>query len=352
MLNLDESWPGLRSSKPSYFTMRSTFKDGHFRMSGAVFFMAVALLLMRSLLARELEQSSDAGISILDETTKRLNTADNFCTVQWLPTEYWRREPELNLRETPDTIQALVETIGRYTVFLVLDAKKAPLGVFDYTPAERLRSTATMVSPSGDMFTPLDEDALVPGARNLFSVWKPLFSNMFGSMGKHFEFLIFPGKDKSGAKVVDPLGMGTLTINVNSHSFAWRLPLGSLLPQKSCPTCGQTFPGNYEFCPYDGTKLAERSPYKTTTSDIPRVQPPLPQRLMQQKSNTGQSAPTPKTSDDQIRAQNEKAFQRLMQQKSNTGQSAPIPKMSDDQIRAQNEKVFERLGISPTPPSP
>jgi len=137
-----------------------------------------------------------------------------------------------------------------------------------------------MVSPSGHTFTPLDEDALVPGARNLFSMSKPLFSNMFGSMGKHFEFLIFPGKDKSGAKVVDPLGTGTLRFNVNSHSFAWHLPLGSLLPPKSCPTCGQTFPGNYEFCPYDGTKLADQPSNKPTTpvvKDTPKLQPLLPQ---------------------------------------------------------------------------
>jgi uncharacterized protein YraI len=47
-------------------------------------------------------------------------------------------------------------------------------------------------------------------------------------------------------------------------------------------------------------------------------------------------------SDDQIRAENEKVLQRLMQEESSAGQSAPIPKMSDDQIRAENEKVLQR----------
>jgi hypothetical protein len=58
---------------------------------------------------------------------------------------------------------------------------------------------------------------------------------------------------------------------------------------------------------------------------------------MQEETNAGQSVPTPKKSDDQIRSENEKVLQGLMQEKSNTGQSAPTPKKSDDQIRSENE---------------
>ena len=31
--------------------------------------------------------------------------------------------------------------------------------------------------------------------------------------------------------------------------------LGSLLPDETCPKCGEVLPGNYKFCPYDGTRL-------------------------------------------------------------------------------------------------
>jgi hypothetical protein len=148
-----------------------------------------------------------------------------------------------------------VETMGHYTVFLVVDAKKGGLALFSYTPADEIRRTTTLVSPAGDTFLPLEEDALSPGVRNLVSMSNPLFANMFGSLGKNIYCIVFPGKDKSGATVVDPLGKGKVTIIVNSHSFSWRLPLGSLLPPRTCPNCGEHFPGNYEFCPFDGTKL-------------------------------------------------------------------------------------------------
>jgi trehalose/maltose transport system substrate-binding protein len=223
------------------------------------------------------DHRTDGGISILEETCRRDDTPDHICLVLWVPTEFWRRSLERDPRNTPEKIEDGVQMFDRYTLFLVIDAKKDGRAVLDYIPSELIHSTTAMVSPRGETFTPLNEDALVWRARILLPMLKPLLSKQFGSLGQHMEFLFFPGKDKSGAKIVDPLGTGTLTINVNSHSFAWHLPLGSLLPQKSCPICGQTFPGNYEFCPYDGTKLVERPSYKPTTSvvkDTPRLQPP------------------------------------------------------------------------------
>jgi TPR repeat/Tetratricopeptide repeat len=194
---------------------------------------------------------------ILKETSRQENTADTYSSVQWLPSEYWRHTFEDNTRYTPAQIEDAVQTMGRYIVFLVVDAKKGGLSLLSYTPADEIRRTTTLVSPAGDTFIPLEEDALSPGARNLVSVSNPLLANMFGSWGKNINFLVFPGKDKSGAKVVDPLGKGKLTITINSHSFSWHLPLGSLLPPRTCPTCGEQFPGNYEFCPFDGTKLKQ-----------------------------------------------------------------------------------------------
>jgi serine/threonine protein kinase len=51
--------------------------------------------------------------------------------------------------------------------------------------------------------------------------------------------------------------------------------------------------------------------------------------------------PAPKKSDDQIRAENEKALARLS--------ASSTPKNSDDQIRAENEKALARLSASSTP---
>jgi hypothetical protein len=47
-------------------------------------------------------------------------------------------------------------------------------------------------------------------------------------------------------------------VKMGEKEFHWRLPLGSLLPPKICPKCGETFSGAYKFCPWDGSTLVEK----------------------------------------------------------------------------------------------
>jgi hypothetical protein len=84
---------------------------------------------------------------------------------------------------------------------------------------------------------------------------KPLMANFMGRFGQNLTFVVFPGKDSEGNKVADALGEGHLVLFENGHTFSWRLPLASLLPEKICPKCGEHLPGSYKFCPYDGTNL-------------------------------------------------------------------------------------------------
>jgi hypothetical protein len=100
--------------------------------------------------ARGEDCRSDGGISILDETRKKDDTPDHICFVQWVPTESWRSSLERDPRNAHETIQDEVQMFDRYTVFIVIDAKKGGRAVLDYTPSELIRSTATMVSPQGD----------------------------------------------------------------------------------------------------------------------------------------------------------------------------------------------------------
>jgi TIR domain len=80
--------------------------------------------------------------------------------------------------------------------------------------------------------------------------------------------------------------------------------------------------------------------------------------LMPMPTPTPTPTPTTITSDDQIRAENDKVFKRLgvsltpiiRDDQVRVGAS-PTPITPDDQIRAENEKVFKRLGVSPTPTS-
>jgi hypothetical protein len=201
--------------------VRSTFNEGNLRVTRVVLFIAVALLLVNVFPARGEDHRSDGGISILDETHKKDDTPDHICLVQWVPTESWRSSLERDPRNAHETIQDEVQMFDRYTVFIVIDAKKGGRAVLDYTPSELIRSTATMVSPQGETFAPLKEDALVWRAKILLPMLKPIFTHLFGSLGQHMEFLFFPGKDKSGTKIVDPRACANLAWFSRSHHPLW-----------------------------------------------------------------------------------------------------------------------------------
>jgi hypothetical protein len=90
------------------------------------------------------------------------------------------------------------------------------------------------------------------------------------AMGPHLDFLVFAGTDKDGHPIADPKRDGTLTVHLADIPLEYRLPLGSLLPPSLDPKTGVTFPGNYHFNPYTGSKLVSRP---VTTAEAPTPKP-------------------------------------------------------------------------------
>jgi hypothetical protein len=195
--------------------------------------------------------------SLIKETQKLETNSEGFVVAWWITKQYWE-ESLKNSRLVIDTQkQELLKALQEYTVISVLDAKKAGTDGFSFTSAEDILKTATLTDPDGQTLSPVADSDLSPGAQNLFAIMKPLLANMLGRFGQNLVFVVFPGKDSGGKSVADPLGAGRLTFVENDHSFSWRLPLASLLQEKICPNCGEHLPGNYKFCPYDGTKLSD-----------------------------------------------------------------------------------------------
>jgi hypothetical protein len=218
-----------------------------------------ALLLSAMLLAPDLRalhaQDPKTDVTGIIKETQKLDTTDGVSIIWWIPNDYWQRSLANNHRLTPSQVDDFMKTLEGYTVMLVIDARKGPMATFTYPTPEVLRKNTKLILPSGDILSPLSDDELTPAAKNLFSMVKPLLGSMLGQFGQNAEFMFFNNKDKDGKPLLDPTGTGKLVVNSNGHSATWRLPLGSLLAEKTCPVCGEKLPGNYMFCPYDGTKL-------------------------------------------------------------------------------------------------
>jgi len=84
---------------------------------------------------------------------------------------------------------------------------------------------------------------------------KPVIANTLGPLGQNMHFLLFPAKDKNGQNIAEAKKEGAFSVKLGEREFKWRLPLGSLLPPKICPKCGEKLSGAYNYCPYDGTPL-------------------------------------------------------------------------------------------------
>jgi hypothetical protein len=120
---------GLVSSLARRRAMQALFDQGNLRICGAGCFLAAALLLLliHPLPARGQEYRSDALSALRHETLKEDNTTDHHCFVQRYAAELQQRSMESERRHTPAQIQEVVQLFERYTVFLVLDAKRGGL---------------------------------------------------------------------------------------------------------------------------------------------------------------------------------------------------------------------------------
>jgi hypothetical protein len=76
----------------------------------------------------------------------------------------------------------------------------------------------------------------------LVGVIKPALANTLGELGKNISLFVFEGKNKDGSRRLVPMKPGGFTVTLNGEEFRWRLPLGSLLPDKSARTAMRRFP--------------------------------------------------------------------------------------------------------------
>jgi hypothetical protein len=224
----------------------------HARSQVIIVVSLLGLLVLRPLAADNPKQQLNA---IVRETQKQGSRAGRITVVWWMPTEFWQTALRANGTVPADKINEAIAALSDVNVFLLVDAKIGALAVMDYTPAADLQKNFSVIDAAGKPLAEIPEAKQSMATKNLLAVMKPIMANMLGEFGKGISFLVFEGKNKDGSRKIEPTKPGMLTAKLGEEEFRWRLPLGSLLPDKTCPKCSESFPGNYGFCPYDATPL-------------------------------------------------------------------------------------------------
>jgi hypothetical protein len=190
---------------------------------------------------------------IVRDTQRMENTNGEMTMVWWLPQQFWEESLRANAAMPQAARDQVLGVLGEYVVVAMLRAKAGPLGITDAVPkAELVKNVRFEVN--GKLIEPLDPASLSSGAQLLLAQLKPTMAATMGQIGQGIEFAVYPRK-VDGQLLFDPAQPGSLQITLFDRSFPWRLPLGSLLPERVDSKTGEKFPGNYEFNPYTGAKL-------------------------------------------------------------------------------------------------
>lgn len=198
--------------------------------------------------------ASAVNVQDLIQDTQRLNQEANTMTlVWWVPAAFWEESMRSNRNLTDDQIAAFVATLDEYSTFIVIRANIGLMGSFDFADREDLADNLRFVVGDAEL-APLALKDLNGDARNFFTMMKPMMAQMLGQMGEGMEFFIYPNRI-AGEVLLDPKREGHFQFSAYENDFEWRLPLGSLLPPATDPATGETFPGNYRYNPFTGSKL-------------------------------------------------------------------------------------------------
>ncbi|WP_298503377.1 hypothetical protein [uncultured Maribacter sp.] len=209
------------------------------------------LILVLASYGQAFSQTEDVDMIVfIKEVQQWKKTGENMKLIWWIPTMYWEVALKGNPNVTEEAKQDIIRSVENYTIIAALDGKVGALG-FSYNELESIK----IITDKSMVYKPLNQEELPDETKNLLNILKPTLSNIIGQMGKNMEFYVFPGIDEKGSKILDPTSSSNFSVFYNGESFNWRLPLGSLVPKKKCPTDNELLSGSWKFCPWHGEKL-------------------------------------------------------------------------------------------------
>jgi hypothetical protein len=196
--------------------------------------------------------------AIIAETQRSSGDARRAELVRWIPTDYWR----VALASSPNVPTSAVDEIERvlaaYTLMVIASGEIGPLAGVTWTPEETIRATAVLRDRGGAEHRPLPAERIAPDAKSLATFIKPLLASIMGPMGENMHMVFFPARNAAGDAIAHARTEGSFSLQIADRTYRWRLPLGSLMPQKVCPVDDEAMDGSWRFCPWHGKELVSR----------------------------------------------------------------------------------------------
>jgi len=192
---------------------------------------------------------------LVDETQISSEDMELMRLAWWIPLEFW----DASFADDPSISDAEInefkDVLGDYVMIAVLEGKIGLFGGVTYKSRSIIETGLNIEDEIGMQYKALAEENISADARNLISIFQPVFSNMMGELGENMQIFLFEAYDADGRLRFDPTQPGSLKINIFEESFEWKLPLGALLPPKVCPVDGESLSGAWNFCPWHGNEL-------------------------------------------------------------------------------------------------
>ncbi len=193
--------------------------------------------------------------SIVKETQKMTQSAEELTLVWWLPEEFWEASFSQNETITDAQIESFMSVLRPYTIVAVVDGKLGAFGGVTYSSSLDISSSIRIIDKDRNHYMPLAENKIDPDVINFMAMMKPVLKNMLGPMGENIHFFIFPGKTLLNEDIAQAKKEGFFTVKHAGKEFKWRLPLGSVLPPKRCSVDGEMLNGAWRYCPWHGVEL-------------------------------------------------------------------------------------------------
>ena len=190
---------------------------------------------------------------VMRDTQRFSSKPDSVAIVWWIPTDFWKVAFQGNPKITAEQTDEFIRMLDGYTILCIASGKLGPTGGYDPTPADTIRGSLKLKIQEKAVEMIAGDD-LPPDVKNLVDMLKPVLTNMLGQFGKSMEFYVYPNTGKD-VRRLDPKQPGEFIVLLGKQTFKWRLPLGSLLPDKVDTKTGEHFPGDYLFNPYTGAEL-------------------------------------------------------------------------------------------------